>query len=85
MFFFATDRNSVLSQDPEILMSGLERAEKNAPGFSRYFILPYFETARVEAVLKELEAGGRSVAENTDRNPVAWFQNMRLNLRLSGN
>ncbi len=84
LFFFATDRDSVLSQDLESLMRGLEGAEMRAPGFSRYFILPYFETARVEAVRKELEAGGREIEENTDRNPVAWFQNLRLNLRLSG-
>lgn len=85
LFFFATDRDTVLSEDPACLMRRIESAEQAAPGFSRYFILPYFETARVEAVRAELETGSSEVAENTDRHPVAWFQSMRLNLRLSGN
>jgi len=84
LILYATDRDSLLSEDNAVLLTRLAGFERSVSGFSRYFIAPWFEAERLEKVQQDLTAAGENLVQHSDQAPVAWFQHLRLSLRLTG-
>ena len=82
-YIFATDSDSLVSENHELLMARLARHEGRVPNLTRYLIPVYFDSTRTGPLKEALEARSRELAPHTDTTPVAWFHYLRLWARLA--
>lgn len=82
-YIFATDRDSLLTQNLDTLMARVQPFEGKVPNLTRYILPMYFDSTRTVPLAKALEKRSRALGPHTDSTPVAWLHSLRLWARLA--
>jgi|GEM_PF-2928631 predicted membrane-bound spermidine synthase len=82
-YFFASDSDSLLTSNSQVLMERIIPYEGKVPYLTRYLLPLYYDPARTVPLETTLEARSQQLGPHTDSTPVAWFHHLRLWARMA--
>jgi spermidine synthase len=84
IYLFATDREGLLSENPDTLTARVSRFEGRVPNLTRYLVPTFYDSTRIAPLRRSLDRLSRQTVPHTDIAPVAWLHYLRLWARISG-
>ncbi len=82
-YFFASESDSLLTSNSQVLMERIVPYEGKVPYLTRYLLPLYYDPARTVPLENTLEERSQQLGSHTDSTPVAWFHHLRLWARMA--